>query len=218
MIDRIPIAATLLALLTVFPPGPQLWAQENKASALALEQLTPEFDRSRIKALAEALNFADWPRPEVRFLAPSIDRSLLSEPERITHETQVYSTVAFKDGLWGKLEQSWRSAQKLSPATSVPDSRSERVQVKGGLSVGVVLAPDANAAQEYLLAALANNMLATDGLIASVKAAERPTGLGDVALLLKSRDGNDQRLHFVRNNVYVSVRADGEFAPNILSA
>lgn len=220
MINLKLIAATLFALAIALLIGPGCsWAQTDEPSPLTSLQPPPGFDHPRIETLAEAINFATWPRPEARFVAPAIDRSLLERPEGVTHETLTYSTVRFQDGLWGQLEQSWRSAQKLPQPTDTPveSSPPERFQVKGDLLIEVTLAPSARAAQEYLLTDLANNMLPTEEVVSSLKAAERPAGLGDVAFLLKSRDGIDQRLRFVRNNVYVSVRADGDFAPDALA-
>jgi hypothetical protein len=89
--------------------------------------------------------------------------------------------------------------------------------VLGNISVVVVLSPGAAAAQEYLLARLAENMLPIDGLLATYEGAEKPVGLGDVAYHLTFRDGSDERLHLVRNNVYVGVRAEGALASESMS-
>ena len=54
-------------------------------------------------------------------------------------------------------------------------------------------------------------------LVARLEAAQRPTDLGDTAILTESTDAADTRIRFVRNNVYVAVRGHGDFASEALS-
>lgn len=180
-------------------------AQTEQPLRFTSLQVPQGIDQPRVEALAEALDFAAWPRPEARFVAPAIDRALLEQSDLVTHASQACTIVSFQDGLWGRCDWSWRQAREAP--------RQERPRVEGDVLVEVALGPSARAAQEYLLTRLADNMLPVEGLVATFEAAERPAGLGDVAYVLTSRDGTDQRIRFARNNVYVAVRADGVSLP-----
>jgi hypothetical protein len=203
------IASTLFTIAMALVLAPRCaWAQDKpfRITSLAAKE---GFDQARLQALAEALDFATWPRPEARFVAPAISRALLARPDLLTGASHACTTVGYDDGLWGRCDWNWRQVQR--------SREMDRSQVLGNISVEVALGPSARAAQEYLLTSLAGNMLPIEALVAAYGAAEKPAGLGDVAYHLIFRDGTDQRLHFVRNNVYVGVRAEGAFATQTLS-
>ncbi len=195
-------------------------AEEQTPQAVRPEasQVT-EASRARIDAVGDALGSAGWLRPEARYVAPAVDRTLLEQADSVTHAGRACTAVTIADSLWGKCDWNWRFARRRDEATAAADATTRRrqIEVQGDLSVEAVLAPSAGAAQDYLLAALADNMLPTDLLVARLEAAQRPTELGDTAILIESTDGTDTRIRFVRNNVYVAVRGHGDFASEALS-
>ncbi|MCP4678619.1 MAG: hypothetical protein GY854_24525 [Deltaproteobacteria bacterium] len=78
------------------------------------------------------------------------------------------------------------------------------------LSIEMVLAPSSRAAHEYLLAAITDNTLPTGGLLKKYSTEARSNKLGQIGYIIES-PGKDTRIRFVRDNVFVSIRANGSF-------
>jgi hypothetical protein len=89
-------------------------------------------------------------------------------------------------------------------------------RLDGELTVELALSPSARAAQELLLARMAENMLPVDALASAYRGASAPDGLGDRAWLSESRTRREVRIDLVRRNVALTVTARGTLAEEAL--
>ena len=169
--------------------------------AVAVEEGT----LARLQTVGGALGFSDWPRPAERYVAPAVSRSLLAEPARVSEGVRSCTTVRFGDEPWGRCDWSWQGLRE-----------GRQPSAEDWLDLEVTLAPDAGAAQEHLLSSFGQNMLPTEALAAMARDAERPEGLGTVALLNRSRDGTEVSLRFSRANVAFHLRGRGSLAGEVL--
>jgi hypothetical protein len=175
-------------------------AQESRTARVDFEFYEPQVATERLQAVAEAVGFNDWPRPDALFVAPRVGRELFTAPGNLGREVRSCSAVRFADEPWGRCEWTWRPARDGS----------------GWLDLSLTLAPTSRAAQEYLLSALTDNMLPAEAAAATLRGAVRPEGLGDVAFSVSSRAGDDVRLDFTRANLAVRIRARGSLAGDSL--
>jgi hypothetical protein len=182
-------------------PQDQVARPAIRFEAVAVENAT----LARLQTVGGALGFSDWPRPAERYVAPAVSRSLLSEPTAVGEGVRACASVRFGDEPWGRCDWSWQGVGE--------DRQPSR---EDWLDLEVVLAPDARAAQEHLLSSFGQNMLPTEALVAMAQAAERPEGLGTVALLSRSRDGSEVSLFFSRANVAFHLRGHGSLAGEVL--
>jgi hypothetical protein len=95
--------------------------------------------------------------------------------------------------------------------------QAQRYRLDGQVDIEVCLTPSGRAAQEFLLTKLTDNMMPTEELTAMYAAAQRPEEIGTISFVVQSRSGDDRRVTFVRNNVFVSIQATGFFADEALS-
>jgi len=186
------VAALASLLLPALPAA----AQQRQAGPVEFELYEPGVAAERLQAVGEAVGFNDWPRPETLFVAPPVSRELFAAPEQLGREVRACSPVRFAGEPWGRCEWSWRGSD----------------EGKGWLDLSLTLAPTPRSAQEYLLAALSDNMLPVELAAATLREAARPEGLGDVAFRVSARDGDDVRLDFTRANLVVRIRARGTLA------
>ena len=207
-------------------------------------------DISRASLLAQALDFALWPRTEALFAAPRIDKSLLDNPQTVTHDSHSCARIQFGDTQWKDCTWSWRALAALSETESgelpaeqeallldklTQEQRADQAYVnsfleqqrrryrarrhysiEGQLDIEVCATPSDLGAKELLLARLANNMLPAQDLATKLKNALPPEKLGNAGYLIASRKKDDVHVRFVRNNIFVSVRASGSFADQAL--
>jgi hypothetical protein len=160
----------------------------------------------RAGALAAVLGFGGWPRPSELYQAPAISRVLLDEPAAVSEEVRACTTVPFNGEEWEQCVWSWQARPREGDKSRAP----------GLLDVEITVAPSSRAAQEYLLAALADNMLPAEALVQLYGAAERPGGLGDAAFLVEARNPPDARLAFTRANVAFRIRGEGTLRDRVL--
>lgn len=139
--------------------------------------------RERVDVLARAVAFSSWPDPEDVFVAPPISRAVLGDVLVPSREVKACTTIRFGQSPWGSCEWSW-----------------------DGLELALTLAPTARAAQELMLAQMADSNAPAELMAAAFAKAERLAGLGDVSFLVRSRGGEDVRIRFTRGNVAVNVR------------
>ncbi len=180
---------------------------QQTGATMQFEAVTVEpTSQERLQAVAAAAGFAEWARPAERYVAPAVSRSLLSAPATASEGVRSCSAVAIRGEPWGRCRWSWQGLGEGRKPTA--DS---------WLDLEITLAPDARAAQEYLLSAMVDNMLPTEALAAMVAGAERPAELGTVALLTRSRDGSESDLRFSRANVAFHVRGRGSLGGEVLA-
>jgi len=208
---RIAKVGSFLGLMLVFFGCPAVQGDVEKPT-IRVGSFQPEvaIDQQRLQVLGVAVGFEAWPAPRELFVGPSLGRHLLASPGLITHEVRACDSIRFGELPWGRCEWSWR---RLGDDGD-PESRTGTA-LEGDLDVKVALAPGSRAAQEYLLVSMADNMLPIDGLAVTWTTAGPPDGLGDVAFLLRSRQGDDVQLKFTRGNVAVHVRGSGVFAAEV---
>jgi len=156
----------------------------------------------RAAALASALGFAAWPRTSDLYAMPAVGTSLLRDPAAVQDEVRSCTTVPFGDEGWPQCTWSWKGRR-----TELRNRPGE-----DWLDIQITMAPSSQAAQEYLLRALADNQLPTEMLIARCKAAERPENLGDVAFVVSGPRGTDTTVSFLRGNLVVRARGHGALA------
>ena len=200
--SKLRVLLAALSLSCALPAAPaQQTGYRVQFETLQVEPYLAE----RAGALAAALGFASWPRPAELYAPPPVGRVLFDEPGRLAEEVRSCTTVRFGDEPWGHCVWSWKGlGEGRKPAAA--DS----------LQLEITLAPSSRAAQERLLTALADNMLPTEGLLAFYAAAERPADLGDVAFLVRSRDGTDLRLAFTRGNLALRLHGRGALRDEVL--
>lgn len=196
-------AAGLLAcsLLAQTAP-PQESRYGFRPEALAMEPSLAE----RAGALAAALGFDSWPRTAELYGAPAVSRALLDEPARFAEEVRSCTTIRFGQEPWDHCVWSWKPRAE-GRERSAPDS----------LDLEITVTPGSRAAQEFLLKTLADNMMDTATLVKAYGEAQKPAGLGDVAFLVESRDGQDVRLSFSRANLVLRVRGYGAPSEEVLT-
>ncbi|MDH5639130.1 MAG: hypothetical protein OEZ04_11635 [Nitrospinota bacterium] len=91
-----------------------------------------------------------------------------------------------------------------------------RYRLEGQMDIEACQTPSGRAAKEFLLARLADNMMSTEALAAMYSTAKRPKELGTVGFYIQSRRGDDSQITFSRNNIFVTVRANGFFVGEAL--
>lgn len=202
--------SAILAATALSAPAQVAEPEQVAEPAVELEYVTaPEVAaEGRLRSLARALDFESWPAGEELFVAPPVGRSLLPRPEIAGEPLRVCSVVRFGELPWGRCEWSWRRRAPADPTAG---------ETSGVLELRITLTPGARAAQESLLLALTQNMLPPELLAETLRRAERPQGLGDVAFLLASAAGGDARLSFVRANLAVTLYGSGDFAGDVVA-
>src|SRR5215213_9164285 len=195
-------AAGLLAcsLLAQTAP-PEASRYGFRPETLAVEPYLAE----RAGALAAVLGFDSWPRPAELYGAPAVGRLLFDEPARFSEEVRSCTTVRFGQEPWDHCVWSWKPGAGKRER-SAPDS----------LDLEIIVTPSSRAAQEFLLTTLADNMMDTATLVKLYGEAPKPAGLGDVAVLVESRDGQDVRLSFTRANLVFRLRGYGALSDEVL--
>lgn len=217
-----------------------LQAAEQNAPAVNFQwlELNPA-GKDRADAVGKAVDFQNWPQTDVFRVAPAISKSLLSKPELVTQESVSYSCVQFGQEMWGKSHWSWRRVVESNESlpTQLPEEqmripekiraslgndpdridkflrgRLERYQnarkkhVEGSISVEIVVAPNSRAANEYLLSRMTANTMPTGLMVKLYSKYKKVPGLGTINM-----GGN-----FVRDNIAVLIRADGQFSKDTL--
>jgi hypothetical protein len=165
-------------------------------------KLTPGSETGRLEAVAGAVEFQKWPQTEVRYLAPSVGKSLLLKPDLVNHEFTSYGIIQFGSDYWG---------QRRLKCRRLVENRLE-----GEMFVRISLAPNSRAAQEYMLNVMTANAMSTEGLVSIYSTAEQPQSLGSVSYLVGSQAKNDVCVLFVRANLCISIRGNGCFADEAL--
>jgi hypothetical protein len=196
-------AAGLLAFGLLAQAPPEKVGTRFRPELLRVEPYQAE----RAGALAAALGFAEWPRPSELYQAPAVGRVLFDEPAAVSEEVRACTTVPFNGEGWDQCVWSWQARGRREEGDA---------QAAGSLDVEITVAPSSRAAQEYLLTALADNMLPTEALVKQYEAAERPNGLGDAAVLVESPNAPDARLAFIRANVVFRIRGEGALSDRVL--
>jgi len=84
-------------LLIVITMGSTYSGQQQKQTSIDFQCFRPSvgFNRARLNALAEAVDFQQWPQTDARRVAIRIDKSLLTQPDLATREAISYSQVEF---------------------------------------------------------------------------------------------------------------------------
>lgn len=159
----------------------------------------------RAGALAAVLGFGNWPRPAELYGAPAVSRALFEEPARFSEEVRSCTTIRFGQEPWDHCVWSWKPRGDQRER-SAPDS----------LDLQITVTPSSRAAQEFFLTTLADNMMDTATLVKLYGEAEKPAGLGDVAVFVESRDGQDVRLSFTRANLVFRLRGYGVLRDDVL--
>lgn len=242
----------ILCSLAVTAPAQTSSTVRTVSGTLSFKVLeTPKgADMTRLTALAEAIDFANWPETKTLFAMPDINVALLQDPAAITHSTHSCSQVTFAGTRWDDCKWSWRrlSERKAVRPTKLPadqreqalanlsaeqrkDSqlvashlkrqleryqKSRRYRLDGQIDIEVCLTPGSQAAKEFLLNKLTDNMLPTEGLIAAYRNARLAEGPGTTSFANQSRSGDIRQVVFIRNNIFVSIRANGFFAEQAL--
>jgi hypothetical protein len=152
----------------------------------------------RGRVVAGALGVAAWPRTAELYVLPPVSRTLLRDPALVTEEVRACTTVPFDGEAWPQCTWSWKSAAGGRERTG-----------DGWLDLQVTQAPSSRAAQEFLVASLADNMLPIEALEARYKAARRPENLGTVGFQVQSPKSDDISVSFIRGNLVLHVRAHG---------
>ena len=165
-------------------------------------KVTPGSGAARLETVARAIEFQRWPQAEVRYLAPSVGKSLLLKPDLVNQELTSYSIIQFGSDYWGQSRLKCR--------------RLVENRLEGEMFVRVSLAPNSRAAQEYLLHVMTENAMDTESLVSMYSMAEQPQSLGSVSYLIGSQAKNDVCVQFVRANICISIRAKGCFADEAL--
>jgi hypothetical protein len=195
-------AAGLLAcslLAQTAPPEARRYG--FRPETLAMEPYLAE----RAGALAAALGFESWPRTAELYAAPAAGRTLFEEPARFAEEVRSCTTIRFGQEPWDHCVWSWKPRSE-GRERSTPDS----------LDLEITVTPGSRAAQELLLKTLADNMMDTATLVKTYGEAQKPAGLGDVSVLVESRDGEDVRLSFTRANLVFRLRGYGALSDEVL--
>lgn len=197
----------------------------------------------RMKEVARAVHMDQWPRSDALRVAPQIAKDMLLAPSRVTREWVTYSTDLFQDNTaaharWAwdclhenpdgvpiALPQEYRDSllrrlpedrrndpnyvqERLSRALE-RYQRSKKYKLMGSLFVDMCCAPDALTAQEFLIGLASNTSMPTEGVMSYFSKASRLDGLGDVAF-------NHGWLMFVRGNIAVAIRGDGQLKDEVL--
>ncbi|HKV12933.1 MAG TPA: hypothetical protein VJ725_32630 [Thermoanaerobaculia bacterium] len=195
------VAGLLACSLLAQTAPPQERRYGFRPEALEVEPHLAE----RAGALAATLGFDSWPRPAERYGAPAVGRALFDEPARFAEEVRSCTTLRFRQEPWDHCVSSWKPRGE-GRERSAPDS----------LDLEITVTPDARAAQEFLLTALADNMMDMATLVKTYGEAQKPAGLGDVAFLVESRDGQDVRLSFTRANLVLRLRGYGALSDEVV--
>jgi hypothetical protein len=91
--------------------------------------------------------------------------------------------------------------------------RRQKYQVEGQLDIEVCTTPNDLGAKEFLLTRLTNNMMPAQDLANMYeKNAQQSAELGTLSYVIASRRNDDMRITFVRNNIFVQVRAVGSLS------
>ncbi len=165
-------------------------------------RVTPSSGAARLETVARTVEFQRWPQTEVRYLAPSVDKSLLLKPDLVNQELTSYGLIQFGSDYWG---------QRRLKCRRLVENRLE-----GEMFVRVSLAPNSRAAQEYLLHVMTENAMDVESLVSMYSMAEQPQRLGSVSYLIGSQENNDICVLFVRANLCINIRAKGCFADEAL--
>jgi len=240
------ICLTIIILSLTFS-SPQ---EERESIKLQSFKLPEGINEARLISVGGSLNFQNWPKTEVRHVAPLITKTYLSKPDLVTQETVSYSYVQFDDTYWGRCQISWNYlVEKKRPlykdlssnlkekllaklhdeqrknsefVKRYLENRLERFQklqkyqLKGEMDVEICLAPSSQAAHEYLLFLITENNLPTEDLIKIFAIAKQPEGLGDISFLSEFREKKDIHIRFIRDNICISILANGYFAEDVL--
>ena len=106
--------------------------------------MEPDFNKTRIDAVAKAVNFQEWAQTEIRYVAPVINKSLLARPGLVIRESTSYNQVQFRQIPWGKCKWSWghliESGQQLP--TELPPEREAKLLAR--------LAPELRSDPDYV--------------------------------------------------------------------
>jgi hypothetical protein len=233
--------------------GAQTSATEQAVTApLSFEVFSaPQgINMTRAGALAEALDFKNWPETQTLFTMPEISKTLLKVPALVTESSHSCTGIPFGKTLWDDCNWSWRQLieRKEAQAAKLPDEvrdrivsglseeqrkdsqlvaahlkryleryqKTQRYHLAGQIDIEVCLTPGSRAAKEFMLTKMADNMLPTEILSTTYKAVKPPENPGTIGFITQSRNSDDQQIMFVRNNVFVSIRATGSFVDTTL--
>ncbi len=94
--------------------------------------------------------------------------------------------------------------------------KSKMFNITGQLTVKLCLAPSSQAAQEYSLYRMTSGTLPTEALAFMYASAKHPEGLGTISFLTESRNKDAVKIIFVRDNICVDIRADGNLVDEAL--
>lgn len=102
--------------LSIIAAGPSHGVEAPNEPSIRFQWLNidPSFEAARMNAVGKAIDFQNWAQPKARYVAPVIDKSLLSHPELITQELTTYHYVYFGETPWGKCKWSCRRLTKSS--------------------------------------------------------------------------------------------------------
>lgn len=192
----------MIICLSVMAAGLIHAAETEPTTIFQWLKLTPGSETGRLETVAGAVEFQKWPQTEVRYLAPSVGKSLLLKPDLVNHEFTSYGIIQFGSDYWGQSRLKCR--------------RLVENRLEGEMFVRVSLAPNSKAAQEYMLNGMTANAMSTEDLVSVYTTAQKPQGLGNVAYLIGSQENNDICVLFVRANLCVNIRAKGCFADEAL--
>lgn len=186
--------------------GGSLAAAQDVAPPFRYEtQKADGYATERARVVAGALGFSAWPRTSELYVSPPVGRALLREPGRVAGEVRSCTTVSFDGESWPQCTWSWKAS-----------SEGRKPSAYDWLDLQVTQTPGGRAAQEFLVASLADNMLPTEMLEARYKAARRPENLGSVAFQIQSPQGDETSLSFIRGNLVFRIRGHGTLAAEAL--
>ncbi len=91
------------------------------------------------------------------------------------------------------------------------------LSLQGLIQIELTLAPNPNAAREFMISKMILSMLPVDELIRLYTQTERTEALGDVSYSIASRSNDQVQIRFVRDNIYVEIKSQGTLTSQSLT-
>jgi hypothetical protein len=137
-------------LLIVITAEPTYSGQQQKQTSIDFQcfRPSPGFNRARLNALAEAVDFKQWPQTETRRVAPRIDKSLLTRPDLATRESISHCPIEFNQAPRRML--SWSCQRHVKTNEPLPTELPAERKAKLLEHLSAEIRKDPNLVERYL--------------------------------------------------------------------
>ncbi len=176
------------------------------------------FDRT-MEIVGKAVDFENWPQSKQLRVAPSIHQGLLLRPYLLNRKKVTFSAPLTESDIIASGYWMWH--RRTLPTKESLGTRLDRLfrwglhrpqlpkrpQILGSISVELVLGTSSRSVQKNMLRKMSASSMEASAIAAGWVRSKGPEGLGDVSF-----GRNNEKVMFVRDNIFVEVQADGCFA------